>query len=249
MIEAVADQRSVDRHAFAVGERAVAVDERQGRVGVERRHATLEKLRRPDVVGVEEGEILARRIPRAVVAPGRGPAVGLLEQPDAVAELFHDREGAVSRAVVNANDFEILERLRDDAVDGAGDSRGRIVRRNNYRNARHCGWDSDESPRDRLHAKWQAAQRADTNGAGVTPAQGSAKPTEGFASIRSASALMRGGRLACGTFCTCDLRPARTDSASGTPCSAIRPATRPRDGNCPRSPAVPESARASRPRE
>src|SRR5580693_2273618 len=92
MIEPLADQRSVDRHAFAVRERAVAVDERQGRVGVERSYATLEKLRRPDVVGVEECEILARRMPRAVVSPGCRTAVRLFEQDNTVAELFHDSE-------------------------------------------------------------------------------------------------------------------------------------------------------------
>src|ERR1700722_20044651 len=140
MIEAVADQGSVDRHSLAVGQRTVAVYEREGRVGVEGSHATLEELRRPDIVGVEEGEILARRIPCAVVARRCRPAVYLLDQPHARAVFPDDRECAVSRAVVDANDFEILERLPDNAIEGAGDSRGRIVRRDDYRNARHFGW-------------------------------------------------------------------------------------------------------------
>ena len=104
---------------------------------VERRDAALEKLRHPDVVGVEEGEVLARRMARAVVARGSRTAVGLLDQPHAVAELFDDRESRVARAVVDADYFEILDGLRDDAFDGAGDSRGRIVGGDDYRNARH----------------------------------------------------------------------------------------------------------------
>src|SRR5258708_878153 len=138
MIEGVADQRRIERDALAVCQRAVTVHQRQGSVGVERRQATLEKLRRPDVVGVEKGEVLARRIARAVVARCCRPAVCLLDQTHAVAVFSDDGESAVSRAVVNANYFEILKGLRDDAIDGAGDSRRRIVGRNNYRNARHC---------------------------------------------------------------------------------------------------------------
>src|ERR1700720_4797133 len=112
MVEAVADQRRIERDAFAVGQRAVAIDERQRRVRVESSNATLEKFRRPDIVGVEKSQILARRMARPVVARCGRPAVCLLDQTHAVAILPDDPESAVSRAVVNADYFEILERLR-----------------------------------------------------------------------------------------------------------------------------------------
>src|SRR5271155_5123945 len=115
MIEALAHERRVDCYALAVGKRAVAINQREGRGRIEGRHATLEELGRPDVVGAEGGETLARRIPCAVFTPGRRPAVGLFEQPNAVAEPLHDCESIVARAVVDANYLEILERLRDDA--------------------------------------------------------------------------------------------------------------------------------------
>ena len=51
-------------------------------------------------------------------------------------------------------------------------------------------------------------------------------------------------RSACGRSCMKGLRPDQTDSASDKPCSAILPATRPRDGNSLRSPAARESVRA-----
>ena len=69
---------------------------------------------------------------RAVVAPRRRSAVGLLEQPHAVAVLPHDRDGAVGGPVIDANYFEILKGLRENAVHGAGDSRRRVVGGNDY---------------------------------------------------------------------------------------------------------------------
>src|SRR5260370_23473761 len=77
-------------------------------------------------------------MPRAVVARRGRPAVCLLDQMQTVAILFDDSESAVSRAVIDANHIEILEGLRDDAIDGASDRRRRIVGRNNYSTTRHC---------------------------------------------------------------------------------------------------------------
>src|ERR1019366_799490 len=155
MVEAFADERRIQRHAFAVGKRRVAIREREQGVGVQSRYGPLEHRRRPDVVGVEKSEILARRTPRANVARRRRSAVGLLDEPHAVAAvpgvLFNDCAGSIGRAVVNANDFEILEGLPDYAVHGASDSRGRVVGGNDYRNARHrLAWFS--------HGFWPAAR-------------------------------------------------------------------------------------------
>src|SRR5208282_1374943 len=141
MLEAVADEQRIQRHALAVGERRVAVHERQRGVGVQGRHRALEHRRRPHVVGVEKSQIFARRMPRAVIARRRRSAVGLLDEPHAVAVikgvLLNDCAGLIGRAVVNANDFKILDRLPDYAVQGASDSRGRVVGGNDYRDAGH----------------------------------------------------------------------------------------------------------------
>ena len=70
-----------------------------------------------------------------------GAVVGLIGQPQSVGILgriaSQNRFGAIGRAIVNADYLEIGKSLREDAIHGRGNGRGRVVGGNDYRNAAH----------------------------------------------------------------------------------------------------------------
>ncbi len=54
MIEAVAGQRGAHAHTFAVRDRCVAIDQRERLIRIERRDGSLQHIRHPDIVGIQE---------------------------------------------------------------------------------------------------------------------------------------------------------------------------------------------------
>jgi hypothetical protein len=93
-------------------------------------HALLEKVRRPLVVCVEEGQQLAARLFNPAVARGARPGVRLADEADArVAVFFDEARPFVRRAVVHDHDLEVAEGLRRGRIQGAPDVRLLVVER------------------------------------------------------------------------------------------------------------------------
>ena len=72
-----------------------------------------------------------------MVTRRRRPVVSLIDQPNPVGIPRQNSFSSISRAVVYADYLEIGKGLREDAIHGRGNGRGRVVGRNDYRNAAH----------------------------------------------------------------------------------------------------------------
>ena len=120
----------------------VAVHEADVRLRLEHRHLPLELARRPAVVGVEEGdEPAARLADRGVPRPG-APGVLLPHDPDAIAVAGEHVGRVVGRPVVDDEHLVGRPRLREDAVERAGQVGGAVVGRDRSRDAAHAATSS-----------------------------------------------------------------------------------------------------------
>ena len=96
----------------------------------------------PFVVGIEEGDILARGVGKAVVARGGHPGVFLLDIQDVVRVLRlilqADLLAVVGRAVVDEDQLDVLRKadgLGDDGIHGFGEIVLHIIDRHDHRKA------------------------------------------------------------------------------------------------------------------
>jgi hypothetical protein len=84
-------------------------------------------LREPEVVGVAEGDQLARRGLDAPVAGGCHAGVLLTDDLDRACECADDIGCSVGGAVVDDDELEVAVALPEDAARGGGDRPGRVV--------------------------------------------------------------------------------------------------------------------------
>jgi len=102
------------------------------RIRLERRHLGTHHLDVPDVVGVEEGDETAARLPYPTI-PGRSRApVGLADDADHLAKGSRKRGSRVRRAIVHDHDFEVFECLIEGGLQRVAEEGNSIVCRNDY---------------------------------------------------------------------------------------------------------------------
>ncbi len=106
----------------------VAVGPPHVRLALEHRDLLGELRRRQDVVGIEERDVGAARGGEPRVAGGRQAPIGLPEDADPAAVAPQDGRRVVGRAVVDHDDVDGVERLRERAVDRLGE-KSRVVER------------------------------------------------------------------------------------------------------------------------
>jgi hypothetical protein len=83
----------------------------------------LELVRQEQVVAVEKTDDLAARLSHTLI-PGcvGAPVLRLAEQTDAgIRDRFHDLDPAVARSIIDDDQLESLESLRQNAFDGRAD--------------------------------------------------------------------------------------------------------------------------------
>ena len=91
------------------------------------------------VVGLEDGDPLAVRFLQAAIARGSVTLVLLVDDDDALVVFgvaLHDLQGVVGRAVVQADDLEVVVRLAFEAVERLVEVGARIVDRDDHRDER-----------------------------------------------------------------------------------------------------------------
>ena len=132
------ERRAVERAATADDIRA---DDRDFRMLAEQRQLRRQVLRFPHIVAVEQREALASRVLQPDVSGHGGPTVRAgeaLHAGVAPGSGSHDVEGAVGRAVVDDQQFEVGPRLLKDRFDGLRDVRRRVERGRQDADDRTC---------------------------------------------------------------------------------------------------------------
>lgn len=98
----------------------------------------------PDVVGIEEGQQIGSRIGDGEVARGGRAAMVVAQYADACIEGGGDLRGAIRRAVINHDDFEVVDTLGKDAGERFFDVGRAVVGRHDDGEKRACSWHGDE---------------------------------------------------------------------------------------------------------
>ena len=108
-----------------------AVHEPHRRIGAQQRDLRFQLAREPFVVRVQEREHVAAGARRAGVAGGGDAAIGLPHGGHAAVVAVEDGGGVVGRAVVDDDHLGRRQRLREDALDAAGQE-ARVVERRDH---------------------------------------------------------------------------------------------------------------------
>src|SRR3984893_3087378 len=154
--------------AAAVVEPELAREQALPWVGFEEGQEELEVVRKPLIVGVLEGDVVARAFAQPPV-PGPSHALVLLrEDPDARVETLEELGGSGGRSVVDDDELPVLEGLRAHALDGAQDGIGTIEGGEDDRDAGHAGlsgWRRGQGMRaicSSASPKWKGRHRSST---------------------------------------------------------------------------------------
>ena len=134
-----APERRAEDHVVQIEAEGIGKGEGRGGVRVQRGGRFLKKARVPDVVGVDEPDIARPRLFQPAIArPGKA-AIVLPDHP--YARVFGDVRGQhggkiVGRAVVDDEDFDVLQGLVADREDRVADQPGEVIGGNHHRHAR-----------------------------------------------------------------------------------------------------------------
>ena len=117
-------------------------------MGIEKGHLTRQPFGSGDIVAVEHGDVFAAcQIQPAIARPGNAPVPGIASHANArISVSGDDLQTAIGRAVIDDQQFEIGEGLRQDAVDRLRDIAFLIIDGDEHSDLRISGHESLNLP-------------------------------------------------------------------------------------------------------
>ncbi len=168
----------------------LSVDHRRLRVRIQDGQLLLQLVRKPDIVGIQKGDVRAGcfsnpQVPRGAHPPVLAPRVVQVANPAGihVDERAGDLRTSVVRAVVNEQQFPVRIRLSQHALDGYLEKRLGVQEDDDHRDerlARHAAFAPDQFPSHQLsHLPKVAPSTSDTKNRGSANGSLRARLTSG----------------------------------------------------------------------